>query len=238
MSVAPTFYRLPGSHYSERAEMLLQLKGVPYERRTLRYVETRTVLPKEVGDDTVPALKLDDGTVVHWRAIPGFLESRHPEPPIYPRDAAAREEVERWEEWLDLVVGHAVRRLGYWEMRENPDLRRRFFRVKDPVGEVRSLALLRFLMSRYGATAWTREHDLHALLAFLRRAERGLDRNGGAFLVVPAVTAADVAAAALLHPLQGTATSRALGHERVWEWARAMRERLKPKRREAAPRAP
>ncbi len=228
-------YRLPGSHYCERAEALLQIKGIPYERRTLTYFESVRVLPREVGDDTVPAIKSGDGEVVRWHAIPRWIEVRHPEPSMYPGGAREREDVERWEDDADLVVGHAVRRLGYWAMRDDHPTRRRFFRVRNPIGEARSLVLLRYLMRAYGATDWQRAHDVQYLATFLARVETALDRSGGRHLVGDRLTAADVAVATLLHPIADAPVARALDHKRAWAWVRATRSAVRPVRPGARP---
>lgn len=237
--MALTLYRLPGSHYCERVEMLLQLKKVEYARRTLSYREAATLLPHETGADTVPVLKTDDGAVVTWRDAPRWLEERHPEPALYPTEAREREDVSWWEDVADLQLGHVVRRLGFREMREDADRRRRFFRVKNPVDEARARALLAFFLNRYGSTDWTHQQDVEFMRAFLARVERALDRGDGEHLVGGRLTAADVAVAALAAPLAGGGTARALGHERAWAWTRATRDLLKPRRPDgpAAPRS-
>ena len=137
----------------------------------------------------------------------------------------------------ELALGHAVRRLGYWEMRERPDLRRRFFRARGPVGEVRSRALLAYLMRAYGATAWNREDDGALVAALMERVARSLDAGDGSHLVARRLTAADVAVAVLAHPLATTSAAEGFGPARAWEWVRATRARLRPPRRAAAPPA-
>lgn len=228
-------YRLPGSHYCERAEALLQLKGISYERVTISYRDVGTRLPRETGADRVPALKLDDGSVVQWRGVPRFIERAAPTPRLYPEDPVERAAVDAWEEFADLVLGHAVRRLGYWEMRDNPEHRRRFFRVRGVLDDARSTALLTFLMAKYGATEWQREMDEEMLAALAERIARALADGEGEHLVGDALTAADVAVAILLYPISDSATARRAGHESAWRWVRATREQLKPRREEKAP---
>jgi glutathione S-transferase len=56
------------------------------------------------GQGLVPMLVDDDGTVVSDSpVILEYLESRHPSPPLYPRDAARRAEMETFVDWFDRV---------------------------------------------------------------------------------------------------------------------------------------
>ena len=230
-------YRLPGSHYAERAEALLHLKGVDYERVTLGYRDVLRRLPRETGHDRVPVVRWEDGRVSGWREVGAELEARHPDPPLYPADAAARREVAWWEDLADLALGHAARRLGYWEMRERPDLRRRFFRARGPLGDLRSRALLAYFMRAYGVTAWNREDDGALVARLMERVAEALEAGDGAHLVARRLTAADVAVATLAFPIAATPAAARLGPTRAWEWVRATRARLRPPRRAAAPPA-
>src|SRR5688500_15652404 len=50
---------------------------------------------------TVPALAADDERISTNHAIARFLDERHPEPPLFPPDAAQRAAVEEAERWAN-----------------------------------------------------------------------------------------------------------------------------------------
>jgi maleylacetoacetate isomerase len=86
-----SFFRSSAAY---RARIALSLKGIPYEtvpihlpRGDQRTPEYRAINPHA----RVPALELDDGTVITQSlAIIDYLETTHPEPPVYPRDPVMR----------------------------------------------------------------------------------------------------------------------------------------------------
>jgi glutathione S-transferase len=53
------------------------------------------------GPGTLPVIDYDGERIQDSTDIAAFLESRHPEPPIYPREAASRAQVHIWEDWAD-----------------------------------------------------------------------------------------------------------------------------------------
>jgi len=85
------------SSASFRVRIALNLKGLPYERVShhLRRAEHRR--PDYLAlnpQGLVPALELDDGTVLTQSlAIIECLDETHPEPPLLPRDALGRARV-------------------------------------------------------------------------------------------------------------------------------------------------
>ncbi len=87
-------YSFPTSSASWRARTVLRLKGVPFETVTVRLPEKEQRQAAYLAinpQNRVPALELDDGTIVTQSlAIIDYLEQRHPEPPVYPADPVTR----------------------------------------------------------------------------------------------------------------------------------------------------
>ena len=87
-------YSFPTSSASYRVRIALHLKGTPFETVTVNLVggEHRQPAYREINPHgRVPALELDDGTVIGQSlAIIDYLEQVHPEPPLYPADPVTR----------------------------------------------------------------------------------------------------------------------------------------------------
>jgi maleylpyruvate isomerase len=87
-------YSFPYSSASYRVRIALHLKAVPFDLVTVdlrakaqRRPEYRRVNPH----GRVPALELDDGTVIAQSlAIIDYLEQTHPEPEVFPADPVTR----------------------------------------------------------------------------------------------------------------------------------------------------
>jgi glutathione S-transferase len=137
-------YVILGSHACRTGILMLEHKGVEYER-----VELPTGLhpfllrvhgfagnpaPFRRFDDkshpmlvtadrmgTVPALRIDGQRVKRNREIARYLESVRPEPPLFPADPDRRRAVEEAERWGDEVFQMTARRLGLAALRHGPD---------------------------------------------------------------------------------------------------------------------
>ena len=95
-----TFYDCPTAPSPRRARILLAEKGVPH---TTVNIDLRT--GEQLGEAfrainpqcTVPALKLDDGTVLTDNAgIAAYLEAAYPQPPLFGRTPAEKAEIASW----------------------------------------------------------------------------------------------------------------------------------------------
>jgi glutathione S-transferase len=96
-------HRIPFSANVERVALALAHKGLeaewvdhdPADRSAIRALS---------GQDLVPVLQTGDGTVLHDSpAILLWLEERHPDPPLLPREPARREEVLVFCDWFNRV---------------------------------------------------------------------------------------------------------------------------------------
>lgn len=102
------------SSTSIRLRAALNLKGLPYEYVGVHLVEGAHRAPafRELNPQAlVPALELDDGTVLTQSlAIMEWLEETHPEPPLLPQDPRARARVRALAQMIALEV-HPVNNL-------------------------------------------------------------------------------------------------------------------------------
>jgi glutathione S-transferase len=95
-----TFYDCKTAPSPRRTRILLAEKGVPHET-----VQVDLARGEQLGDAfrainpqcTVPALRLEDGTVLTDNAgITAYVEARWPEPPLLGRTPAEKAEVASW----------------------------------------------------------------------------------------------------------------------------------------------
>jgi glutathione S-transferase len=115
-----TIFGVPGSHPTFAAELMLRRKGIDYRRVDLVAVVHRGVL-RVLGFTgiTVPALRLDGKRVQGTRAIAVALDELRPEPPLFPRDPAARQAASEAEAWGDEVYQPVPRRLVWNALRRD-----------------------------------------------------------------------------------------------------------------------
>jgi glutathione S-transferase len=156
--VRNTLLGTPASHPTLAAELMLEHKGIPYER-------------------------IDLVSGVHRALVRGL----YPEPPLFPRDPEARAAVERAELWGDLVLQPAARRLTLAALNRNHAALRSYIegtRTGIPIGLATRLAppvmLLSARLNR--ANARSARRDLAALPGMLDSVDALIERGvvGGA----------------------------------------------------------
>jgi glutathione S-transferase len=109
-----TLLRIPGSHPSVAAELMLVRKGIE-----VRGVDLVAAIHKPIvraagfPEPTVPAVFLAGQRLQGTARIARALDVLVPEPQLYPRDPERREAVERAERWGDLVLQPAARRITW-----------------------------------------------------------------------------------------------------------------------------
>jgi glutathione S-transferase len=97
-----TLYRAPFSTNVERVALALAHKGLAVESVWIEYSD-RSAVERVSGQPLVPVLMDGDRVVVDSMEIVRHLEERHPHPPLYPADAARREEMLVFIEWFNHV---------------------------------------------------------------------------------------------------------------------------------------
>jgi glutathione S-transferase len=106
---------IPGSHPATTAALMLDFKGISYDRTDLIPVVSKAVL-RAAGFPrvTVPALKIDGQRIQGSREISRALDRIQPDPPLFPADPDERAAVEDAERFGDEELQHPIRQLLWW----------------------------------------------------------------------------------------------------------------------------
>jgi glutathione S-transferase len=200
----PILWHLPPSHYSEKVRWALAYKGVEHDRK-------RQAPPTHMAislyltrgrHKTLPVLQLDGRRVGDSTAIIAALESRYPDPPLYPADPDARRRALELEDWFDEEVGPYTRRLAFYELTRDRELLDEFAGLLSrrlARWGVGAATVKGFVGLRYGVRGGAAEHARRKVLEGLDRLEAQL--GGRDYLVGDRFSVADLTAAALLYPL-------------------------------------
>jgi glutathione S-transferase len=109
-----TLLRVPGSHPSFAAELMMKRKGIEVRRIDLvAAIHKPIVRAMGFPAATVPAVFLDGQRLQGTASIAWALDALIPEPPLWPHDPAERAAVERAERWGDLVLQPEARRVTW-----------------------------------------------------------------------------------------------------------------------------
>jgi glutathione S-transferase len=113
-------YVIPISNPSAAGVAMVRHKRIPHRVVTLM-PGAHPLLVRAAGFDrhTVPALELDGRKVQGSREIVRFLDELVPDPPLLPRDPAAREVVQDAEHWGERMLQPVPRRLFRYLMMTN-----------------------------------------------------------------------------------------------------------------------
>jgi glutathione S-transferase len=148
MPPALTLHVLPPSHPCMTAEAALRLKGLEYEKVTLRMPHTeemeRLYGP---GHTTVPGLMVDEEPVHSSLAILDRLERLVPDPPLYP--AAIADAVREAEHWGDAELQDLGRRLPWGALHFRPEAVGTFGGAQAPLDPAGTDFAIRFARSMW-----------------------------------------------------------------------------------------
>jgi glutathione S-transferase len=107
-------YVIPGSHPSMTARLMLEQKGIPYERTDLLPLIHKPVLKAmRFPSNTVPAMKIDGRRLQGSRRIARELDRLRPQPPLFPSDPGLRLAVEEAERFGDEDLQSPIRRIAW-----------------------------------------------------------------------------------------------------------------------------
>jgi glutathione S-transferase len=200
----PLLWHIPLSHFNEKVRWALDYKGIAHRRQVLG-PDYLIRAWRATGRGTLPILFLDGRAIGDSTQIIAALEERHPAPPLYPADTAARARALALEDDLDEQLGPALRAAFVTPLfRHDPDVALRALTTGMPEKAYQRLRpLLRifpaFYRFRHKVSDANLEADRETVRAMLDRIEE--ERGGRAYLVGDAFTVADLTAAALLSPL-------------------------------------
>jgi glutathione S-transferase len=118
----PVLWHIEVSHYNEKARWALDYKGVPHRRRApMPGVLHPVVALAKTRKVFFPILEIDGETIGDSTRIISELETRYPDPPLYPEDPKLRARALELEDYFDEEVAPYMRRLMFWEMSRDPD---------------------------------------------------------------------------------------------------------------------
>ena len=118
----PVLWHLKVSNFNEKARWALDYKRVEHKRRAVLAGTHPRVAKKLSGGSTLPILVIDGQAIGDTTEIVAELERRSPDPPLYPADAAQREEALALEDFFDEELGPYIRRLVISYMLEDRDV--------------------------------------------------------------------------------------------------------------------
>jgi glutathione S-transferase len=190
------------SNFNEKARWALDWKQVPHGRRAPpngTHAPLALVLSRG-AQRTFPVLTIDGHSIGDSTAIIAELESRYPEPPLYPSDAEEQRHALELEEFFDENYGHEVRRLAFWQLLSDDEAAAATVRELMGSFAVPAVPLIRsFLWSYYGISEEPARRAQELIYAGFDRIEG--ERAGGDYLVGDRFSVADLTAAALAGPL-------------------------------------
>ncbi len=94
-------YHVPLSPFCRKVRLSLAEKKLEVELVEERYWERDPEFMRRNPAGKVPILKIDGLTLAESAPICEYIEERHPEPSLLPKDTAARHEVRRLVGWFD-----------------------------------------------------------------------------------------------------------------------------------------
>jgi glutathione S-transferase len=200
----PALWHIPFSHYSEKARWALDYKGIAHRRRVLGS-DYLIQLWRATGQGKLPVLWLDGRAIADSTRIIAALEEQYPEPPLYPRDSAARQRALALEDDLDETLGPALRAAIVTPLfRHDPDIALRVLTTgmgsKAYPGLRRVLRVFPwYYRLRYKISESDLERDRATVAVTLDRIEQ--ERQGRAYLVGEGFSVADLTAASLVGPV-------------------------------------
>lgn len=110
--MAITFYDTSTAPSPRRARIILAEKSVPHHVVQIDMTKGEQLSPQYLAinpNGTIPALKLDDGTVLTDNAgIAAFLEAEYPDPPMMGTTALEKADIATWQWKVENGLGMAV----------------------------------------------------------------------------------------------------------------------------------
>ena len=94
-------FHVPLSPFCRKVRLSLAEKKLEVELVEERYWERDADFLRRNPAGKVPVLKMDGRTMAESTAICEYIEEKHPEPPLLPKEAGARYEVRRLVGWFD-----------------------------------------------------------------------------------------------------------------------------------------
>jgi glutathione S-transferase len=179
--VSAKLYAVPISHPCMSAQLMLEHKGIDYQRIDLMAgLHGLTLRARGFQRDYTPALAVDGERFQGTREISRALDRMRPDPPLFPAEPDARSRVETAERFGEEVLQMLARRIGITVARHS---RAGFDFSYGPKVSRRAAMALRvpgaggFLVFRYGAKDAVAQADLIALPSILRTIDEWIEEG-------------------------------------------------------------
>ena len=194
-------YVIPASHPSVAVALMLEHKGIDYERTDLLPVISKLAL-RGLGfpRNTVPAMKFDGRRVQGSTEISRELDRLQPEPPLFPADPEKRSAVEEAERFGDEELQAPLRRIIWWTIKRDRSTLRSYAEgahLGIPIGfALKTAAPIVALSARFNeASDDSVRNDLAALPGLLDRVDAwiaegvlgGEELNAADFQIAPSI---------------------------------------------------
>jgi glutathione S-transferase len=207
----PVLWHLSISHYNEKARWALDYKGIDHVRRApLPGAHMSVALWLTRGASTlVPILQIDGETISDSTAIIAALETRYPQPPLYPADPEERRRALELEDFFDEQLGPAARTIAFYELINEPEIFAQVASEAVPGPLAKLPALTGLYASTYTSLRWKANDDQGAaqarekIVAAMDVVDAELAAGNGEFLVGESFSVADLTAASLFYPVVG-----------------------------------
>lgn len=192
------------SHFNEKARWALAYKNLPHQRVGVIPGVHAKRMRQLSGQTKTPVLVVDGKIVCGSAALINELETRFPEPALYPADAAARAQALAWQERVDTQLGPDTRSIVWGVLIENPGYTARMFgRDLNPVLQYGYGHMLkrgrRLIVKLNRVSPDNLARARIAVEKMLDEIAAGVSATG--YLAGSAFSVADLAAASLLSPL-------------------------------------
>jgi len=214
--------QIPFSHNCVKVRVALGLKGLAYETLDIAPMDRASVVAAS-GQGLVPVLLDGPRAIADSTAILLYLEDRHPDPPLVPRDPAARACCLILEDWADQGFMAISRRIAYGNVLARPGRLASLFFPNDPAPArwLKERIARRRVAQRFGLSPARHAKDV---VEAKRLAGLAVARLGGRrWLQGESPTIADVALAAMSAPLVADRETREdEGVRALLTWAAAL----------------
>jgi glutathione S-transferase len=194
-------YVIPASHPATAVRLMLEHKGIPYQRTDLMPVISKAVLKAmRFPGVTVPAIKIDGRRFQGSRQIARELERLQPQPPLFPSDPELRTAVEDAERFGDEDLQAPIRRIAWNVIKRDRSVLASYSegaRLGVPVGlAVKTGGPLVAASARFNqASDENVRHDLAALPGMLKRIDDWIEAgvldddqlNAADFQIAPSI---------------------------------------------------
>jgi glutathione S-transferase len=200
---APELFQFEFSHYNEKARWGLDYKGIAHHRVSLLPGPHGARIRRLTGQTSLPVLRSGGEVIAGSASILAWLEERHPEPPLLPRDPTSRRTALAIQERFDREVGPQIRQAAFFDILTDArfasalfaigqrGIRKTVYRLVFPL----LIPVLRRNMNIDAETAEAGRRRTLAALDFVAHTSAGTGH-----LVGDSFTIADLTAAALLFP--------------------------------------